>query len=182
MMVETNQCWMSLDEIFEESLLIMGATKAGKTKRVFGIEREAAAHVHGVMKRKTEIVAAATTVVGMTRGGVVEIVTIVMAVRMEGGLERGIVIGPPEIGNLIDIVIGETMITAIVTAEIIKIATTETGDETDMMTEMTKEEGTTGINIETMRTDIGQNIVHMIVTVTTGIIIVEIIAKNRVKL
>ena len=172
---------MRLDEILEENLQAMGATKAGKSKRVLGIGREAAVHVHGVTRKQTEIVAVATTVVGMTRGGVVEIVTIVMAVRMEGGLERGIVTGPPEVGNLTGIVIGETMIIAIVTAGIIKIVTTGTGDEIDMMTEMTTEEGNIEINIEMMTTDIGQNIAHMIVTVTTGIIIVETIGKNQVR-
>ena len=148
--------WMSMEEILEGNLA-MGVVTIGVTRRVLGSGRGAEALVRGVTMMGTGTVATPRIEAGMNPGGVVKIVTIAMGVKMEGGLERDIVIGPPEVGNLTGTEIEGTMIIEIgMIIEIVTVAGTikntmiGTGDETDMTTEMMTGDETIGTNIEMM--------------------------------
>jgi hypothetical protein len=160
---------MSLEEAFDKNLQVTVAGKIRKTEIVFEVGREAAVLVGGVMMTGKGIVTVAESGAGTSLGGGVEIVTIATEVKMEGEMARDIVIGRREVGNLTSteiegtmtigiMMIGNTEIvttgnteivttgnTEIVTTGNTEIATTGTGDEIELMTEITIEDE----NIET---------------------------------
>ncbi len=168
MVVKINHWLMSLEEAFDKNLQVTVAGKISKTEIVFGVGREAAALVGGVMMMGKGIVTVAESGAGTSLGGGVEIVTIATEVKMEGEMARDIVIGRREVGNLTSTEIEGTMTigimmigntrswqqdteivmtgnTEIVTTGNTEIATTGTGDEIELMTEITIEDE----NIET---------------------------------